>query len=238
MQELADPARTFGLDLSPSQLNAFEVYWRELSEWNTRVNLTAIVDREQVVVKHFLDSLSIAPLLRDAGAAPSLVDIGSGAGLPGLALKIALPQLRVTLVDATRKKVDFLQHMIAELGLQDISAIQARAEDLAHDPAHRERYDFAVARAVADLVVLLEYTLPFVKIGGAFIAQKGIQVEDEIRRAGPALQALGGQVRASVPVELPGLEPRHLIVVDKIAATPLTYPRRAGIPERKPICGG
>lgn len=235
MQELADSARTFGLELSPFQLNAFEVYWRELSEWNERVNLTAIVDREQVVVKHFLDSLSIAPLLRDAGASPSLVDIGSGAGLPGLALKIALPQLRVTLIDATRKKVDFLRHMIAELDLQNISAIQARAEDLAHDPAHRERYDFAVARAVADLAVLLEYALPFVHTGGVLIAQKGVQVEDEIRRAGPALQALGGQVRARVPVQLPGLEPRHLIVVDKLASTPRTYPRRAGIPERKPI---
>src|SRR5512143_4139018 len=193
MQELADSARTFGLELSTFQLNAFEVYWRELSEWNERVNLTAIVDREQGVVKHFLDSLSIAPLLRDAGAAPSLVDIGSGAGLPGFALKIALPQLRVTLVDATRKKVDFLRDMIAELDLQNISAIQARAEDLAHDPAHREQYDFAVARAVADLAVLLEYALPFVQIGGVFIAQKGIQVEDEIRRAGPALESLGGQ---------------------------------------------
>lgn len=235
MLQLDDAARAFGLELSSSQLNAFEIYWRELSQWNARVNLTAIVDRDQVFIKHFLDSLSIAPLLGVLQTSPSLVDIGSGAGLPGLALKIALPLLRVTLVDATRKKVDFLRHMIAELDLQNVSAIQARAEDLAHDPAHREQYDFAVARAVADLAVLLEYALPFVQIGGVFIAQKGIQVEDEIRRASPALESLGGQLRESVPVQLPGLEPRHLVVVDKVAPTPLTYPRRAGLPERKPI---
>ncbi len=234
MLELGEAARAFGLELSPAQLNAFEIYWRELQEWNSRVNLTSIVDRDQVIVKHFLDSLSVAPLLPPE-LPISLVDIGSGAGFPGLALKIVHPRLRVTLVDATRKKVEFLQHMISQLGLQDISALQARVEDLAQNPRHREWYDRAVARAVADLSVLLEYTLPLVQVGGVFIAQKGSQVEEEIYGAGRALLVLGGRVSATVPVQLPGLEPRHLIVVDKLAPTPRTYPRRAGLPERKPL---
>jgi 16S rRNA (guanine527-N7)-methyltransferase len=231
---LAEGGRTFGLDLAPAQTEAYEVFLRELANWNTRVNLTSISDPAQVVVKHLWDSFSVAPLLRSTPSA-SLVDIGTGAGFPGLVLKIALPELRVTLVEATRKKVDFLKHVIAKLQLRNVNAVQARAEDLAHDPAHREAYDFAVARAVAELSVLLEYALPFVRVGGLFIAQKGVQVDEEIRAASRALQVLGGRTRESVPVQLPGLEPRHLILVDKIAQTPPSFPRRAGIPERKPI---
>lgn len=239
MVQLLDGAREFGIDLTPEQLNAFEIYYRELIAWNARANLTAIVERDQVVVKHFLDSLSVAPILRQTfSAAPglhSLIDIGSGAGFPGLPLGIVLPDTHVTLLEATRKKVDFLEHIITQLQLQHVTAIYARAEDAAHDPAHREKYDAAVARAVSDLATLLEYTLPFVRVGGIFVAQKGIRVDDEIHRAARALEALGGRVREIVPVQLPGLELRHLIVVEKITATPLKYPRRAGVPEKKPI---
>lgn len=231
---LEKEARIFGLHLSPEQLSALQVYARELEDWNTRVNLTAITAPDQIMVKHFLDSLSVASVL-DAKPSNALIDIGTGAGFPGLVLKIAVPDLRVTLVEATGKKVDFLKAMIAELHLQKVEAIQARAEDLARDPRHRERYDFAVARAVADLAILLEYALPFVRTGGLFVAQKGIRVDEEIQAAGRSLETLGGRLRESVPVRLPGLEPRHLILVDKISPTPAAYPRRAGIPERKPI---
>ncbi len=232
MPSLSEQARSFGLDLTPAQLDALETYYRELIAWNERVNLTGITEREQVIVKHFLDSLSLAPLLTPTAA---LIDIGAGAGLPGLPLKIALPDLRLTLVDATRKKVDFLNHVIATLGLQETTAVQGRAEDLGSEAAFREQFDFAAARAVADLPVLAEYALPFVKVGGAFIAQKGIAITEELERAKRAIDVLGGRVQEVRVVQLPGLEPRHLVVVRKVSPTPSGYPRRAGLPERKPI---
>jgi 16S rRNA (guanine527-N7)-methyltransferase len=230
---LAACAHEFGIELSPAQLEAFEVYFRELVAWNARFNLTTITERDEVIVKHFLDSLSVAPLLRSNPT--SLIDIGSGAGFPGMPLKIALPTLSVTLIDSTGKKVEFLKHVIAELSLHDTTALHARAEELAHDPKYREQYDAAVARAVADLPTLLEYALPFVRVGGVFVAQKGVDVEEEVRRAARAMQVLGGRLREVSPVRLPGLEPRHLIVVEKIAATPSQYPRSAGAPKKKPI---
>ena len=233
MTILAELAREFGVELSPAPLDAFEVYYRELVAWNSRFNLTTITDRDEVIVKHFLDSLSVAPAL-PANAA-SLIDVGSGAGFPGLPLKIAFPALRVTLIDSTGKKVTFLKHVIAALKLHDATALHARAEELAHDAAHREKYDAAVARAVADLATLLEYALPFVRVGGLFVAQKGVDVEEEVRRAERAIVELGGRLHEVMPVRLPGLEPRHLIVVDKIAATPRKYPRAGGAPKRKPI---
>jgi 16S rRNA (guanine527-N7)-methyltransferase len=233
MQTLADYARVFGIELTAAQLETFETYYRELVAWNARVNLTSIIERDQVIVKHFLDSLTVARVL--PADAKTLLDIGAGAGFPGLPLKIALPHLRVTLLEAVGKKVAFLDHAIAQMNLRDASAIHARAEDLARDLRHREKYDVVVARAVADLAVLLEYALPLARVGGVFIAQKGVAVEEEIARAVRALEVLGGRVRAIAPAQLPGLEPRHLIVVEKITLTPDAYPRRAGIPERKPL---
>ena len=247
MTNLADAAREFGIVLTPEQQAAFDIYYRELMTWNARMNLTAIVDHDQVVVKHFLDSLSIGPILRNvianhperSGAkskdAIQLIDIGTGAGFPGIPLKIAFPDLQLALLETTGKKVEFLKHVIAHLNLHDVNAIQARAEDLGHDLAHRERHDIAIARAVANLATLAEYALPFVRKSGVFIAQKGVAVDDEVHQAMRALQVLGGRVREIVPVQLPGLEPRHVIVIEKIAATPAPYPRRAGIPERKPL---
>ncbi len=225
-------ARAFGVELGRAQQDAFECFYREMIAWNARVNLTTITERDEVIVKHWLDSLSVAPHVR---AARRLVDVGAGAGFPGLPLKIVLPHLQLTLLEATGKKIAFLRHIIARLDLRDTMAIHARAEDLARQPAHRERYDAAVARAVADLVVLLEYALPFVRVGGVFVALKGSEVEPEIRAAARALDVLGGRVREVVPVRLPGLEPRHLVIVEKMAATPAMYPRRAGVPAHKPL---
>jgi len=231
---LSNGAREFGIELSPVQQGAFQAYLRELVAWNARFNLTTITEPDQVVVKHFLDSLSVAPVLRQPAPA-TLIDIGSGAGFPGLPLKIALPALHVTLLDSTGKKVQFLKHLITELNLSGATALHARAEELAHNPAYREKYDVAVARAVADLATLLEYALPFVRIGGVFVAQKGVDVTQELEHAVPALRQLGGRLREVAAVHLPGLEPRHLIVVEKIAQTPARYPRAAGAPRKKPL---
>ena len=231
---LSDGAREFGIELSPAQCEAFQVYLRELTEWNARFNLTTITEPDQVIVKHFLDSLSIVPVLRQSPTA-TLIDIGSGAGFPGLPLKVALPGLKVTLLDSTGKKVEFLKHLITELNLDGATALHARAEELAHDPAYREKYDVAVARAVAELTTLLEYALPFVRVGGVFVAQKGVDIAEELEHAAPALRQLGGRLRGAVPVQLPGLEPRHLIVVEKTAQTPARYPRAAGAPRKKPL---
>jgi len=227
-----EQVRDFTAPLTPEQINAFQIFSRDLITANERINLTAITNPDAIALKHFLDSLSLAPLVRNA---QTLIDIGSGAGFPGIPLKIALPHLRVTLLEATGKKVAFLNQIINTLNLRDISAIQARAEDLGRDPQHREQYDAAVARGVADLAILSEYALPFVRVGGIFIAQKGVSVDEEVARAASAFQVLGGRVREIVPVHLPELEPRHLIVVEKISATPKEYPRRAGLPERKPL---
>ncbi len=233
MTILAEHAREFGVDLTSAQLDAFEMYYRALVEWNARFNLTTIIERDQVIIKHFLDSLSVAPTLPSSAA--SIIDIGSGAGFPGLPLKIALPPLRVTVMDSTGKKVVFLKHVIAALNLREITALHARAEELARQPAQREKYDAAVARAVGGLTTLLEYALPFVRVGGVFVAQKGVEVDEEVRHAARAIKELGGRLREVVSVQLPGLEPRHLIVVEKIAATPIIYPRGGGAPKLKPI---
>jgi 16S rRNA (guanine527-N7)-methyltransferase len=238
MIALVDGARSFGIELTAAQDVAFEAYYRELIDWNARVNLTSITERDQVMVKHFLDSLSAAPVIASRVAAkpsPHLIDIGAGAGLPGIPLKIVFPDLQLTLLETTGKKVDFLKHMIAQLKLENALAIQARAEDLGHDAAHRERYDVAVARAIAPMVTLAEYTLPLVCIGGMFIAYKGVDVDAEMQAASRAIEKLGGRVRKIVPVQLPGLEPRHLIVVEKTSATPEKFPRRAPLPKQKPI---
>ncbi len=232
--DFAARARVFGVEPSAAQLRAFETYYAELVAWNARVNLTAITTRDDVYLKHFLDSLSLVPILR-ARAPQSLIDVGSGAGFPGLPLKIVFPELRVALLEATGKKATFLQHIIQTLALRDTIVIHARAEDRARVATHREQYAVAVARAVAELATLVEYALPFVVVGGTFVAQKGVRVEEEIARAAGALKELGGRVSEIVPVYLPALEPRHLVIVEKITPTPDRYPRRAGMPEKKPL---
>ena len=229
-------AREWGLELTPEQVKAFEVYYQELVTWNKRINLTSITDYEEVQVKHFLDSLSCLQVLAGLSPQARCIDIGAGAGLPGLPLKIARPETRLTLLEATGKKTLFLQHVVRELGLQGVEIINARAEELGHEPAYRESYDVALARAVAELSVLLEYALPLTAVGGIFVAQKGVEIEDEVEAAEAAMKVLGGQMRGVTAVQLPGLEAaRHLIVVQKVTPTPEKYPRRPGIPAKRPL---
>jgi 16S rRNA (guanine527-N7)-methyltransferase len=237
-QELARAAESlFRLRLSDGQLHGFSLYARELLAWNQRFNLTAITEPHEIEVKHFLDSLSCLLALKPR-AGDKLVDVGSGAGFPGIPLKIACPQIRVVLVESIGKKAEFCRHIVQLLGLERVEVIQARAEQLGRDPEYRGRHDWAVARAVARLPVLLEYLLPLLRVGGVAIAQKGESGPSEATQAQPALAILGGELQRVVPVELPGAsETRYLIVVDKINETPAKYPRRPGIAAKRPIKG-
>jgi 16S rRNA (guanine527-N7)-methyltransferase len=238
MDSLIAGARELGVTLSDSHLAAFEVCYRELVDWNRRFNLTAITDWEGVLVRHFLDSLSCLKALPRAELAGGarVIDVGTGAGYPGLALEIVCPGMRLTLLEATRKKVTFLEHMVGLLRLKNVEVIHGRAETLGHDALYRERYDWALARAVAEMPTLAEYLLPLVRVGGAVLAQKGEGAAAEVHGAEAAIMALGGRVRQLVPVELRGLaETRYLVVMDKVAATPAKYPRRPGMPRKSPI---
>ncbi len=225
----------FGLNLSPKQVQMLSTYERELLEWNEKFNLTAIRDAEGIRTKHFLDSFSCAQAWK-ANPPASLIDVGTGAGFPGLALKILYPAMRLTLVESVGKKADFCRHITETLALENVEVLTARAEEVGQMSAHRERYDWAVARAVAAMPVLAEYLLPLVRVGGGVLAQKGESGPAEAQAAEKALKMLGGRLRQLIRVELPGVaDGRYLLVVDKRAATPPGYPRRAGIPARKPL---
>lgn len=237
MQELLrQGATTFDLSLTGSQLSAFEDYASALIAWNRRVNLTRIVEPNEIAVKHFLDSLAVRLALPPGSPSSTLIDVGSGAGFPGMPLKIACPDIRLTLLEATGKKAAFLQHLVEVLQLTGVTILVARAEEAGRQPDHREQYDVAVARAVAPLPVLAEYTLPLVKVGGTIIAQKGTDPATEVKTAAQALALLGGQLDRIVPVTIPGLDaPRHLVLITKVKPTPQQYPRRPGMPAKRPI---
>jgi 16S rRNA (guanine527-N7)-methyltransferase len=238
MDPLIAGARELNIRLTDHHVAAFETYYRELTSWNERFNLTAITDREGVLVRHFLDSLSCLKVLlwADLAAGARVVDVGTGAGFPGLPLKIVCPGMRLTLLEATRKKVTYLEHVVRELGLRDVEVIHGRAEELGHRLDHREGYGWALARAVGEMATLAEYLLPLVQVGGTMLAQKGEDAAVEVQASEAAVTALGGRVRQLVPVELRGLaETRYLVVVDKVASTPDRYPRRPGMPKKRPI---
>jgi 16S rRNA (guanine527-N7)-methyltransferase len=229
-------AAQFNLSLTEFQLRAFQIYNRELIAWNQRVNLTRIVEPEEITVKHFLDSLSVYQALPDLPQNFSIIDVGTGAGFPGLPLKIALPNIQLTLLEATTKKTKFLQHIVDTLQLNEVTVLAARAEEVGRQAAHREQYDVALARAVASLPVLAEYTLPLVRVEGLVIAQKGQHLAEEVEAAIRASEMLGGQLDRILPVEVPGLEAaRHLIIIRKSKATPKQYPRRPGVPAKRPL---
>ncbi len=225
----------FDLRLTLAQEAAFERYENELLSWNNRFNLTAIQEPSQVQAKHFLDSLSCLSIMREAPV-EKIIDVGSGAGFPGIPLKIVLPQIHLTLVESVGKKVSFLKHLIDVLGLQNINVVNERVEILGQQSQHRQKYDWAIARAVAVMPVLAEYLLPLVRMGGKMLAMKGQNAPAETQTADRAFRILGGHLRRLVPVTLPGVtDERYLVVVDKVAATPESYPRRVGIPAKKPL---
>lgn len=214
---------------------AFKIYEEALLEWNQKFNLTAIRDPEGIRTKHFLDSLTCMLAWRDRPPG-RLIDIGTGAGFPGIPLKIMMPNMHLTLVESVGKKLDFCCHVVKLLGLENVKCVQARAEELGLSRDYREKYDWAVARAVANLPVLAEYLLPLVKVGGGMLAQKGETGPAEAHKAERAIHVLGGRIKQLIPVLLPGVtEERFLVVIDKISTTPPGYPRRVGLPAKKPI---
>lgn len=230
---LTEGAREFGVELENSQVNAFMKYMDMLKEWNKRINLTAIEEDEEIVVKHFLDSMSIIPYIESNDT--RLIDIGTGAGFPGIPVKICRGNVKVTLLDSLEKRINFLKEVISSLGLQGIDAVHGRAEDFGQNPQYREKFDYAVARAVASLPVLLEYCLPFVKTGGLFIAMKGSNIE-EVDLSSKALEILGGEIENIYTLVIPSSDiKRNIITVRKLRQTPTKYPRKAGKPSKVPL---
>jgi 16S rRNA (guanine527-N7)-methyltransferase len=232
-QLLADTAADWGFALNEVQRAQFDLYADELLAWNSHTNLTAIRSRDEVYVRHFLDSLVLARYWGEPPA--SLVDIGAGAGFPGLPLKILRPQLQLVLLDSVGKKTAFLSHVVDRLGLGGVRVITGRAEELGRDPRERERHGLVTARAVADLRVLAEYGLPLLRVGGRLLAPKGAAATEEAQAAEHAVRALGGTISAVERIELPGLEPRTLVIIEKVAPTDPRYPRGVGLPTRKPL---
>lgn len=223
------------IELSERQLEQFEHYFKELVSWNEKMNLTGITERDAVYTKHFYDSLSLAFFI-DLPSVQSLADIGSGAGFPGIPLKIAFPHLKLMIVDSLAKRITFLQHVCDTLGLQDVQLIHGRAEDIGRQAAHRDHYELVTARAVARLALLNEFCLPFVAKGGRFVAMKGSDPAEEVKEAAFSLKELRGRLDEVKPFRLPVEESeRHMVIITKSAPTPGKYPRKAGVPAKSPL---
>lgn len=237
--ELLDKGcRELDVELSERQIGQFCRYYEILIERNKVMNLTAITELSDVVTKHFVDSLLVVRAMENIrNEVLSCIDIGTGAGFPGIPLKIAFPALKITLLDSLNKRVGFLNDVIRELELSDITAIHGRAEDLGRDVVHREQYDLCVSRAVANLATLSEYCLPFVKVGGTFIPYKSGKIEEELIQGKTAVRKLGGELEQVVVLKLPGTEDveRTFVCVKKTMKTGKIYPRKAGLPSKEPL---
>ena len=233
---LALGAESLGITLTGTQKSQYVRYYAELVRWNRRVNLTAVTEWEEAQMRHFLDSLSAAqplpPFMLRSGA---FIDVGSGGGFPGIPMKLAFPGMVGTLLDSTAKKTAFLAHACDVLGLQYMTVCTSRAETAARDAGMREKFDIAFARAVAEVAALAELTLPFVRVGGLVVMHKKADIAEELQRAAGAIETLGGSLRNVVPVSLPGLNDRSLVVLEKQGATPELYPRRPGMPAKRPL---
>jgi len=235
MERLKAGAKKLGLELDSGQLEQFDIYYRELVGWNKRVNLTAITDYEEVQLKHFLDSLTVTLAWQQA-MNNAVIDVGTGAGMPGIPLKIAFPDIKLVLLEATAKKADFLYYIKHKLELDDVEIVVGRAEAVAHEVQYRERFDLVLSRAVAPLPTLVELVLPFCVLGGIFIAQKKGAIDKEISQASKAIGLLGGNLREAKRIDLAEFaDERWLVVIDKVLPTSTQYPRRPGIPAKRPL---
>ncbi len=234
-QLLLDGAKELGINLTETQLDQFMMYKSLLQEWNEKMNLTAITEDREVMTKHFLDCMTIQKAI-DMNTQKTVIDIGTGAGFPGLVIKIAFPHLEVTLVDALKKRLTFLEEVINQLGLKGIKCVHSRAEDLGKNKDYREGFDICASRAVANLAVLSEYTLPFVKVDGYLMALKGQKIEEELEQGKKAIQILGGELEEVVHTGVPFTDLDHKIAkIKKVKPTALKYPRKAGEPTKAPL---
>ncbi len=223
------------INMSQHQIDQFLIYYEMLVEWNQVMNLTAIIEYEDVMKKHFIDSISLIRAY-DITKSVTVIDVGTGAGFPGLALKIAYPNLKVTLLDSLNKRINFLNAVIEKLQLTDVETIHGRAEDFAKAGKLREKFDLCVSRAVANLSTLSEYCLPFVKVGGQFISYKSEKITEEMAAAENAIYLLGGRVKEQVEFQLPDSDIyRNLFIINKVKETPKKFPRKAGLPSKEPL---
>ncbi len=235
MEQLKKKSEMLDISLSEKQLQQFLSYYEMLIEKNKVMNLTAITEKEEVIDKHFIDSISFNKAM-DVTKSLKILDLGTGAGFPGIPLKIAYPNLEITLLDSLNKRIKFLDEVIEALGLEGISTIHGRAEDYAKQVSYREQFDICVSRAVANLATLSEYCLPYVKEGGCFISYKSGSVEEELEQSKKAIFELGGKVKEVIAFTLPETDiERTFVVIEKVRKTPKKYPRKAGLPSKEPI---
>lgn len=233
---LTDTFRKINIELSDKQISQFIKYYEMLVEKNKVMNLTAITEYEDVIIKHFADSLLSYKVI-DLSKVDSLIDVGTGAGFPGIPIKIVFPQMKITLLDSLKKRINFLNEVIDELGLENVECIHGRAEDFGHNAEYREQYDLCVSRAVANLSTLSEYCLPFIKVGGKFVSYKAAGIDEELNNAKNAIKKLGGNISATKSIELPNSDEieRNFVIIDKISKLSNKYPRKSGIPSREPL---
>jgi 16S rRNA (guanine527-N7)-methyltransferase len=237
MELLFAGASHLGIELTSHQLSNFQCYFEELIDWNSRINLTAITDPNEVQLKHFIDSLTVGLALPNPlFTGYKLIDVGSGGGFPGLPLKIAFPQIDIVLLEATNKKAEFLKHMVQYLALENVTIVSYRAEEAAHLPEYRGQFDVAVARGLAGMSVLVELTLPFCRKGGYLVAQKKGRIHEELEASIKAIEVLGGGCPQIRSIDIPEFtDNRYLVIVEKLTDTPHYFPRRSGVPNKRPL---
>ena len=232
-ENLIKECKNINLEISLEDANKFYKYMKLLLEWNEKINLTAITEENEVIIKHFIDSLTIYKYLNEA---KSIIDVGTGAGFPGIPIKILNKEIDITLMDSLNKRINFLNEVVKKLNLERISCIHSRAEELGRDKKFREKYDVAVSRAVANMSTLVEYLLPFVKVGGMCICMKGSSIDEELKEAEKAIKMIGGKIEKVEKIILPNSNyERNIVIIRKINNTNSKFPRKAGIPKKEPI---
>lgn len=232
-EEIINQIKKLDIMINDKQAEQFIIYMKELIEWNNKINLTAITEPKEIIIKHFVDSLTISKYIKEND---TIIDVGTGAGFPGIPIKIIKGNTNITLLDSLNKRIQFLEEIIQKCGLKKINAIHFRAEDAGIDPKYREKYDIVTSRAVANLSTLVEYMMPFVKVGGRCICMKGSEIKEELEKSKRAIEVLGGKIEKIEEFEIPDTEmKRHIIVIKKVKETPKVYPRKAGTPAKKPL---